>query len=104
MYYDDAGLYFKFKGDTCLNFWYNMRGNGAYSIEVMVDTDRLVLELKGPKDTDWHKAQVEVTGAKKKVAFTLKTHEMVFVGPQYTEIQIENEAIFGSVFKETLAR
>ena len=63
----DAGLYTKFKGDTCLTFWYNMRGNGADLIEVTVDSDRVVLELKGPKGTDWHKAQVEVTGAKRKV-------------------------------------
>ena len=67
MYKDKAGLYIKFKGDTCLTFWYNMRGKGAGSIEVSVDMDRSVLELKGPKDTDWHKAQVEVTSAKRKV-------------------------------------
>lgn len=88
-YYDDAGLYIKFKGDTCLTFWYNMRGNGADSIEVAVDgMGRVVLELKGPKDTDWHKAQVEVTGAKRKVDFTLTTHEICSVGPQYTETSI----------------
>lgn len=64
---DVAGLYSKFKGDTCLTFWYNMRGNGAGSIKVTVDLDRVVLKLKGPKGADWHKAQVEVTGAKRKV-------------------------------------
>ena len=91
---DNAGLYLKFKGDTCLTFWYNMRGKGAGSLEVTVDKrSQLVLELKGPKDTDWHKAQVQVTGAKRKVrlirsrphytqekflngAFTLRKHEM----------------------------
>ena len=39
----DAGLYTKFKGDTCLTFWYNMRGKGADLIEVTVDSDRVVL-------------------------------------------------------------
>ena len=100
---DNAGLYLKFKGDTCLTFWYNMRGKGAGSLEVTVDKrSQLVLELKGPKDTDWHKAQVQVTGAKRKVrlirsrphytqekflngAFTLRKHEMFSVRtPQYT--------------------
>ena len=71
---DNAGLYTKFKGDTCLTFWYNMRGNGAGSIEVRVDIGRLVLELKGPKDTDWHKAQVEVTKAKRKVRLRSRSH------------------------------
>ncbi|XP_020615410.1 enteropeptidase-like [Orbicella faveolata] len=71
---DNAGLYTKFKGDTCLTFWYNMRGNGAGSIEVRVDMGRLVLELKGPKDTDWHKAQVEVTKAKRKVRLRSRSH------------------------------
>lgn len=78
MRFDDAGLYIKFKGDTCLTFWYNMRGNGAGSIEVIVDMDHQpVLELKGPKDTNWHKAQVEITGAKRKVrlSVTLTTIE-----------------------------
>ena len=66
--YDDAGLYVKFSGDTCLTFWYTMRGNGAGSIEVIVDNAyKPVLELKGPKDTAWHQGQVEVTGANKKV-------------------------------------
>ena len=67
--YYDAGLYVKFSGDTCLKFWYTMRGSGAGSIEVIVDDDyyKPVLELKGPKDTDWHQEQVEITGANKKV-------------------------------------
>ena len=72
---DRAGLYVKFKGDTCLTFWYNMRGNGAGSIEVTVNNkNNPVLELKGPKDAIWHKAQVEVTGAKRKVRLILRPH------------------------------
>ena len=65
---DKAGLKTNFNGDTCLTFWYNMRGNGAGSIEVTVDKNQVVLELKGPKDTEnWHKAQVQVTKANRKV-------------------------------------
>lgn len=68
MQYDDAGLFIKFSGDTCLTFWYNMKGSGAGSIEVIVDNDQQpALELKGPKDTNWHKEQVELTGVNKKV-------------------------------------
>lgn len=65
MFGDRAGLYTKFKGDTCLTFWYKMQGNGAGSIEVRVGKNPLVLELKGPKDANWHKAQVEITKARK---------------------------------------
>ena len=123
MYDDKAGLYIKFKGDTCLTFWYNMRGKGAGSLEVTVDKrSQLVLELKGPKDTDWHKAQVQVTGAKRKVrlirsrphytqekflngAFTLTRHEMFpSVHISIHRKKIENGAIFGFVFEEALAR
>lgn len=76
MRYDDAGLYLKFTGDACLTFWYNMRGKGAGAIEVIVDNEQQpVLELKGPKDTDWHKEQVEITGANKKVRVIPMTSE-----------------------------
>ena len=81
MYNEKAGLYIKFKGDTCLTFWYNMRGKGAGSLEVTVDTQgQLVLELKGPKDADWHEAQVEVTGAKRKVRLRSRPHEKFLNG------------------------
>ena len=97
--FDRAGLYVKLKGDTCLTFWYNMRGNGAGSIEVTVNNkNNPVLELKGPKDAIWHKAQVEVTGAKRKVRLILRR-------PHYArelrrKKKIEKAIIFGFVFED----
>ncbi|KAJ7393861.1 hypothetical protein OS493_003528 [Desmophyllum pertusum] len=59
-----ADLYNTFAGDTCLTLWYNI--NGAKSIEVVVDKDRVVKVLKST-DTKWHMAQVEITGVKQRI-------------------------------------
>ncbi|KAL9985518.1 hypothetical protein ACROYT_G007933 [Oculina patagonica] len=68
-FYDaSAGLYIKFTGDTCLTFWYKMKGIGARLIEVIVDNDQLpVLALDGPTKPGWHKKQVEITGVNNKI-------------------------------------
>lgn len=71
MRYDDAGLVYKTSAmDNCLSFWYNMRGAGAGAIEVVVDDNLPALELKGPKDTDWHRAQVMITEVNKEVRYS----------------------------------